>query len=221
MRRTLAALGAMALLTACSGDAEPTTNPADPSPAEQATEPTPDVDPTEAGEPTETDPASTLPTWTTADEPNAWICSDIDRGVHYWIMVPLDESHEDIRRAEELRELAGVEEKPTYVYVEIDASEAAEASWLREMGWATTERESVNADVLDEVVYEWGDSHGEDYETGNQYIEFGNELKDKKPNRGAVGYQIMVTDGSAESMVAPMLTDTWYSSIDCYLEAPN
>ena len=143
-----------------------------------------------------------LEKWTKGDGENAWVCVTDLNGSLARIPLPFPQSGGLIDELETYRKKVGVEDKPTYMLVEIDSTQASEAATgPGEITWATADQKTQTADVAWELVSEWRDNAGDDTDLYNEGVELYNKPIEW-PNPGAKGEQVYVVDGPVESTTA-------------------
>lgn len=208
MKRPLAALAIVALLTACSE--------ATPAVVEgQPTTTTPPVTTSETPTPTPTP----LPTWRAADGPATWTCK-ADDGVVYRIMVPTAADNALVKRLENARSHVKGAERPHYLVIEADATKASGTAGLYRITWATEDAASVTADPITDTISAWRDLVTTDnVEVYNALVDLSNDLNRSNPVKGAKGTMLMVASAPITSMVAPTVYPDGFSQAPCELGA--
>lgn len=182
-------------------------------------------DPYAAGD-GEYDPSAPVeyPTWKESDGPATWQCMDYESGVKYTFSLPNDDSREQIRLVESLRKRANITEPVSYLWIDIDATQAVpdpeSGTGVYQVSWATADFNSAEATSVSERISDWRSQYVDVNNTDlyNEFIRGGNSLLNTAPHRGAKGFELMVTDDPITSMVNPAVYPSIFASAPCVLE---
>lgn len=245
MKRLFAGIAMAALVAGCSTEREPDAPTSEPAstatsqsqsaePVDQRPKAADTLEAVEEGDVAVDDEViegegMDLPTWSAADGPTTWVCTETDMeggpdpaGAVFRITVPVDETHESIVMMEDLRNRLGVEEKPEYLLVEIDATKIdRQNANVASVEWATTDYESISAESAWTIISSWTEGlaldNNSDIDLYNEGVEVNNALLESSPNRGAKGYDLMIVNSPIESMVAPAVIAGGFSVAPCEL----
>lgn len=163
---------------------------------------------TVAGEPSDTETLPALDRWEAADGKASWTCGDPVTNAVFTFTTPNDDNHAMIKKIESLRKRIGGAQV-YYLLVNIDATKATDDSGVGGMSWATKDARSVDGETASGTVATWMEELNTDSEANqklyNEAVDLHNELIETMPNKGAKGYDVVISKEPITSMVSPKI----------------
>lgn len=215
VKRTLTVALVATFLASCSQGTEWV------DPSKVTFDPTPTSADTSAAKPSVPPPAAG--TWKPAQGPGQFTCLDVNSRVSYGFSLPTPATHPSITQLEELRTEAGIEKKPTYVVVRIDATGHPQEPGLtnnptdftvQRLTWRGQGGKPSAASDIHVLLSSWVRQLGPEDPTALK-IRRAAETLNMPVEGGNTGEQLLATTAPITALSQPMLVLRTQQSVAC------